>query len=193
MHSAINLVITQIYSPNEVTLYNISYKYFSVMQMFWGILLAPLWSAITEAFSVGDFDWIKNSMRKLKYLAIGSSFIILIMLIFSPTVYDLWIGKKIDIPFSLSLSFAVYSLVFVFFAPYISFLNGTGKIKLNTYMVVFQSIIYIPVIYLFIKVFNFGLPGIVYASIVCELPLRITQPIQYHKIIKNKAKGIWNQ
>lgn len=191
--SATNLIITQAYSPNEVTVYNIALKYFSVVNMFFGIILTPFWSAITDAFAVNDYNWIRETISKLKYSAMVISGITLIMLFVSPTVYVLWIGKDLHIPFSLSVAMAISSLIYIFFSPYVHFLNGTGKIKLNTYLVVIQSIIYIPVVYIFIKIFNFGVPGIVYASLLCEIPLRITQPMQYYKIINKKAKGIWNQ
>jgi O-antigen/teichoic acid export membrane protein len=193
VHSATNLIITQYYSPYEVTIYNIAFKYFFIIQMFWGIILAPLWSGITDAYTVDDFIWIKNTMKKLRYLASVSSLIIIIMLIASPLVYRLWIGDSLSIPINLSFALAMYSIIYVFFVPYITFLNGTGKIKLSTYMVIFQSIIFLPLVYLFIKVLDFGVPGIVYASIVCEIPLRITQPIQYYKLINKRAKRIWDK
>ncbi len=191
--SATNFIITQFYSPKEVVIYNIAFRYFTVISMIWGIIQAPMWSAITEAFHVDDFRWIRKMMQKMNHLAIGGTIVILIMLLFSDSIYKLWVGENIHVPFSLSVSLAVSSLVFVFFSPYVLFLNGVSKIQLNVILVIFQSIIYIPVAYIFAKTLNFGLAGIVFASILCELPLRITQPLQYFKIINKTAVGIWNK
>jgi O-antigen/teichoic acid export membrane protein len=191
--SATNFIVAQFYSPKEVVIYNIAFKYFAVISMFWGIIQTPMWSAITEAFHVDDFKWIRKMMQKLKHLAIGGSLIILIMLLFSDSIYTLWVGKNIAVPFSLSVSLAASSLVFIFFTPFSIFLNGVSKIQLSTILTIFQLIIYIPLAYLFAKTLNFGLAGIIFAAIFCELPLRITQPFQYSKIINKTATGVWNK
>lgn len=191
VYSSTNFLIVQFFSPNEVTVYNIGYKYFSIITMLFGIFLTPLWSAITEAFAMHDFYWIINVMRKYKKLAILLSIGSIIMLFSSETIFKIWVGSAITIPFSLCTVLALQTIIYTFWSPYIAFLNGTGKIKLVSYMVLFQSIAYIPVAYILVKMLNIGLPGIVIASIICELPIRIIQPIQYSKLIKGNATGIW--
>jgi len=79
------------------------------------------------------------------------------------------------------------------FSPYIVFLNGVSKIKLNLILVLCQTGFYIPLAIFFGKYLNYGIIGILLAQLVVELPLRITQPMQYYKIINRKAKGIWNK
>jgi O-antigen/teichoic acid export membrane protein len=191
--SATNFIIAQFYSPAEVTVYNIAFKYFSLVIMFWGIIQAPVWSAITDAFQLNDYEWIRNLMKKMNYLAVAGVIILGVMLVLADMAYYYWVGGKIQVPFSLSAALAVDTLIFVIFSPYALFLNGVSKIHLNTILVIFQSVIYIPLAYYFAKTLHIGVAGIIIAALVCELPLRISQPLQYYKIINKTARGIWNK
>jgi O-antigen/teichoic acid export membrane protein len=191
--SATNFIIAQFYSPKDVAVYNIAFKYFSLVIMIWGIIQTPMWSAITDAYQVDDLPWIKSLMKKMKILAAGGVVIIAVMLLSADMVYYYWLGGKIHVPFSLSVVLAADTLVFVFFSPYALFLNGVSKIHLNTILVIFQSLIYIPLAYYFAKSLQIGLAGIVLAALVCELPLRISQPVQYSKIINKTARGVWDK
>jgi len=60
-----NIIIAHLFGPQEVTPYNIAYKYFSVITMSFSIIMLPLWSAYTEAWVKRDIDWIKNTINKL--------------------------------------------------------------------------------------------------------------------------------
>jgi O-antigen/teichoic acid export membrane protein len=193
IYSSTNLIITQFYDPTAVTSYNIAFKYFSIITMVYGILISPFWSSVTEAYELGDIQWLKNTIKKYNYVSGILIIGIIIMLMVSSFVYKWWVGSNIYIPFSLSVVVALQTLMYVVFTPYISFLNGVGKIKLITYFVVIQSLIYIPLVFVFNKYLAIGVAGILLVSIVIELPLKITQYIQSNKIINQKAKGIWNE
>jgi Na+-driven multidrug efflux pump len=47
--------------------------------------------------------------------------------------------------------------------------------------------------YFFVKVLNWGIEGVVIASIISNFYSPIIAPIQYYKLINGKAKGIWNE
>lgn len=63
-----NILITNILSPSDVTLYQISYRYFSLLIMVFTLISAPLWSATTDAYARGDVEWIRNVMEKMRFL-----------------------------------------------------------------------------------------------------------------------------
>lgn len=191
--SSTNFIITQFFSPQDVTSFNIAFKYFSIITMTFGIILTPMWSAVTEAYHKKDYEWIKNSMHKFKLFAIALSALSVVMLFISEYVYKIWIGDAVDIPFTLSLAICIQTIIYTFSSPYVTFLNGTGKIKLVSYLVIIQSIVYLPIVYVLVKYFNLGVFSIILASLICEIPIRIVQPYQYLLIINNKAKGIWNK
>lgn len=153
----------------------------------------PLWSATTEAFAVNDFEWIKNVMKKLNKIAMYFAILAIIMLVFANWIYKIWVGINIEIPYLVTITMFFYVIIYLFASPYSHFLNGVGKIKLNFYLVILQALSFFPYVYLFAKYFELGVAGIIIASIVCELPIRFTQPIQYLKIVNNRATGIWNK
>ena len=57
------LIISHEISPNEVTPYNITFRYFGVITMFATLIMTPLWSAYTEAYTKNDIPWIKNIIK----------------------------------------------------------------------------------------------------------------------------------
>lgn len=49
-YSLSNFLILYYLTPSDVTNYNISYKYFSIITILNNIVCLPLWSAFTEAY-----------------------------------------------------------------------------------------------------------------------------------------------
>jgi O-antigen/teichoic acid export membrane protein len=188
-----NIIITQISGPQEVTSYNIAYKYFGVVTMLFTVVTAPMWSAYTDAYAKKEFDWIRQATKKI-YKLWGVVFIgLLAMLFLSGYAYDLWIGDSVSIPFSLSLVMAVWVMLSTSIMVFSNFLSGISKIKLSLWHSVFVSIINIPLSIFFAKNMGMGSTGVILASVCCVFPRVIFQPVQYFKIISGTAKGIWNK
>ena len=187
-----NIIISQLFNPSEVTPYNISYKYFSIVTTFFMIILSPFWSAYTDAYAKKDFIWIKNIIKsslKIWYIIL---FIIVIMLALSNWIYEFWIGNVIQISFSLSLTMAVYIIAYTFNAIFVVFINGTGKLQLQLYSSIASIILNIPLSIILAKTFGIGTPGVMMATIICISPMLVVGPLQTKKIINNSAKGVWN-
>jgi Na+-driven multidrug efflux pump len=73
------------------------------------------------------------------------------------------------------------------------FINGVGKIQLQLILSFISAILFIPLAYIFIKYCHLGIEGIVLASIIGNIEGFVFAPIQYYKIINNKAVGVWNK
>jgi Na+-driven multidrug efflux pump len=73
------------------------------------------------------------------------------------------------------------------------FINGVGKVLLQTYCLVLGVILFIPSIYFFIEYLGWGIEGVVMSVIIANFYSLFVAPIQYYKIINNKAHGIWNR
>lgn len=193
LFSTDNFIISKLFLPAEVVPYNIAFKYISIAHMIFIIILSPYWSSITEAYTKQDYDWIKKSMRNLSKFTISFIVMIVIMVIIAPFIYRIWIGNAVYIPFTLTLAMALYFILTIIYAPYTYFINGTGKIKLQMYSVLVTAILNIPLSIFLAKTMNLGVIGVILATIICILPHTILCPIQYFKIINNKAYGIWNR
>lgn len=189
-----NIIIARSFGPVEVTSYNIVYKYFNMINMVFAIFLSPFWSASTEAYAKGDYQWIKNGIKKYNLLNIAVVGISLIMLIFSEYFYDLWLGDgTVDIDFRLSLWGFIFFNVSMFAGKYISFLNGISALRIQFWSCLVSPIIYIAVVLIFINYFNMGVYSIFAAAVIANYNAFILAPFQYYMIIIKGKKGIWTK
>jgi len=153
--------------------------------------MTPFWSAITEAWVKQDTEWIKATMNKLKLLWLVLTILTICMLLVSSFVYKLWVGKDLLVPVSISMAMASYVIINAWNGIYSQFLNGVGKIKLQLYIAMAGTIINIPLaIYLGN---NFGIYGVVLSTTIISIAAAIISPIQYNRIINNRAHGVWVQ
>ena len=184
-----NLIITQLFGPQEVTPYNIAFKLFTAVTMGFSIILTPFWSAITDAYTKNDFEWIKKTTRRIiKIWLIGFAGTI-ILLVISPIIYRVWIGDKINISMSLSSMCALYVTLTNWNNIWAYIINGTGKLLISLLLAIVQALLYIPLAILFGK--SFGIIGVVLALCTCMMVSGFVAPIQYHKLIYLKSKGLW--
>lgn len=164
-----NFLISHIFSPEEVTPYSIANRYFNVVAMVFTIVLNPLWSAITDAYAKSDIGWIKVTINKMIRLWCISSIILLLMVLVSPIIYKIWIGNSVIIPYSLSLSIAVYNIVFLWTNIFSAYCNGVGHLKSALWSMSVAAIAFIPLCYKMTD--TLGLNGVAYSmAIVLLLP-----------------------
>lgn len=192
LFSTDNFIISKLFGPEEVVPYNIAFKYFSIITMVYSILLTPYWSSFTEAYTKNDFVWIKKSVGNIQKIWIFIPLALIGMILLSDWVYNLWVGDNVSISLSLSLSMALFVLLMTFNMVYVNFINGVGKIKLQLITAIISIGINIPLSIFFAKYLEWGINGVIIAT-CCSLGYSvILRPLQYYKIINNKAKGIWD-
>lgn len=183
--NAVSFIIMKYYGASDVTSYNIAYRYFTVLTMIWGIITAPIWSATTDAFAREDYAWIKNLLKKFTKLLLGGFSAGGLMLLVSPLVYNIWIGDKVDIPFILSFWVMLNSLVVMTGNTYVAVVNGSGKLKYETYSSVISPIVFVACCAWFISM-DWGVHSIMIASILANFFGVIVAPIQCYYMLKNK-------
>lgn len=187
-----NFIIAQNFGTADVTSYNIVYKYFGMLQMLFSILLAPFWSASTEAYIKKDIAWIKKGIRKYNQFSLLLLGIGIIMLLLASTAYDLWLGKgKVSISFLLSFWGLVYFFSTFIADTYVSFLNGINALRIQFVACIFSPLVFIGVALLLIRFFKLGTFSLFIASIICNFNGLILAPLQYHMIVNKNKKGIW--
>lgn len=186
-----NIIIAQLFGPAQVTPFNIAYKYFSLIPMGFGIIMLPFWSAFTEAWYKKDMEWIRNVMKNLIIVWGLVTIVAIIMLIFSNLIYRLWVGKEIVVPFSISAVIASYVILNAWCSIFSNFLNGVGKIKLQIFSGISGALINVPLAIFLGK--HIGISGVLLSTSLLAAASAIWSPIQYWKLINNKAKGIWNK
>jgi len=188
-----NMIITQLFGPAEVTPYNIAHKYFGMAMMGFIIIVAPFWSAFTEAYTKEDFNWIKKSIKKLISSWIVLALGVIIMLIIANPFYAFWLGGKIKVPLLLSVFMAFYVIMLSWNTIFVHFINGVGKVRLQRNLSIITALLNIPLSIFFAKYLDMGISGIILGTISCLAIWIVIGPVQYYKIINKTAKGIWNK
>lgn len=191
LYQTSNIIISHLFGPEQVTPYNIAYKYFGIITMVFSMIMLPLWSAYTEAWIKKDISWIKNTINKLILIWVLIATIVIIMFISSTFIYRMWVGKEIKVPISVSAVMAAYVIINGWCGIFSQFLNGVGKIKLQLYSGIFGALINIPLAIMLAK--HLGIYGVILSTVLLGTVSAIWSPIQYMKIINNKAKGIWDK
>lgn len=189
MYQSSNFIIIKYFGPEDVTNYNIAFKYFNVLTMGMNVFSLPLWSAITNAYVLKDYKWIQDSIRKYSHIALGFTVIGGIMLLFSNEVYKLWLGSDIVIPISLSICFFIYNSTCLFGGIFCSFTNGTGMLKIQFLSCLASPLVFIFACYLFIRVYNLGVYSIILAMLLSSFNGYILAPIQYRNWIKQISRN----
>lgn len=189
LFSTSNMIIAQYLGPEEVTAYNIALKYFGVLNSVFVLIANPFWSAITDAYHRNDTEWIRRSIRKLTAVWGFLSLSAVVMLAAADSVYRIWIGDAVYVPFSVSLAMTLFVILSNWNSIFAAFLNGTGKIRLQLYSAAFVSVINIPLSIVLTQ--RFGLSGVIIGTVCCVAVGSVWAPIQYYKLINNTADGIW--
>lgn len=186
-----NMIIAQLFGPSMVTPYNVAFKYFSVLLMGFMIIVGPFWSAFTEAWTKKDVAWITVIMKKLIIIWLVLVAGGIIMLVSSGFVFKVWIGDDFVVPFSVSLLLLSWILLMAWNGIFSHFLNGVGKIKLQLYLGVGVALLNIPAAIILGSLI--GINGILISNVIFAFIQSFIVYIQYSKLIRLNANGIWNK
>ena len=180
------MLITQFLGPQYVTQYDVVFKLFSVISFAHGLVLAPLWSAYTDAYHRGDFMWIRHMLYKqLRVFGLIVLAVVTLILIAKPIIL-LWIGAEFVVSLPLIIVMGLFVLISTWSNIYAILINGIGKIRLQLCTAVVSMLINIPLSWVFSQYFGFRLIGIVMGTI-CSLILgAVVLPIQVHFLIRKK-------
>lgn len=187
-----NILISRLFSPEVVTPYQITYRYFSVVLLVFTIICTPFWTATTDAYEKNDIKWLKNSNRYLNKLILLVVCAIVFMVIISPLFYKIWIGTDVIIPIGMTIMMALFMGITICSLRYSYILNGLSVLNLQLITTLAAAVLFIP---LSITVSHLTHNIIYFLGIMCvvNLPGLILNRIQYKKIMSKTASGIWKK
>jgi len=181
-----NLIISKLFSPADVTPYQIAYRYIHIVFVIFSTICIPFWSATTDAYSRGDVEWLHKSSQKLDLLMVGVMAALLLLILISNFVYKLWIGNDVTIPMDLTISVAIYIFILSLSQRYSYILNGLGILKIQLIFSVSATILYLPIAWYVCKTFN-TVTSLVYVMCLINTPGMIANMWKYKTII-NKLR-----
>lgn len=181
------ILIIQLFGAASVTPYEVVFKYFNIVMSAHSIISTPLWSAYTDAYHREDYSWIRRMIKIQIWIFIIFVVGVLLMIIFSKPIINLWIGNTLNIPPSLPIFMGIYFLTSIWNNIFAMFINGTGRIKLQTITALLSIVINIPLTLYLWKNTGLGVSGIVVASTLSLLLAAIALPIQTYYLLKRNS------
>ena len=162
--STTEIIITRNFGGSYVTIYNLLFRYYGVAGMILYIVLASYWSAFTNAFALNDLDWVRTSMRKLIRMACMFTGIVVLQFLLIKPVFHLWVGDKVPVPMSTSISMALYFIFCLFTDTLVIVINGSGRMRIQSIVTMITAVLHIPVVLFLIRYYHMGLNSIIYAT-----------------------------
>lgn len=178
-NSSDNIIISHTLNVNAVAGFEIVKKLFH-FSMITQVMIQPLWPAFNEALVKKDYAWAKNTLNKsLRLTIISSSLISLPLFLFGKQIIDFWVGPEYTPSWSLLLGF----YLFIIFANY----GGVMSTFFNSGDLVSKQLIFIvlastsSIILKIILSFNFGVSGVVWATLISYLIFYVAPTFQMTK------------
>lgn len=187
-----NIIISSYFTPSAVTPYQVAYRYFSIIFLVFSIFNAPNWTATTDAYARGDIEWIRNAAKRMNMTLLLFLALAVLMVIVSPFAYSIWIGDSTHVSMPLTITMAAYIFAMIYSLAYCYFLNGLGILRLQLICTVSGVVIYFCVVPLLVSCFH-DVIAISIGVTIALLPNAIVNHIQFHKVINQKAEGIWRK
>lgn len=187
----INVAISREAGPIEVTRYSIAHKYFSIINMVVVMIITPIWSAFTDAYTKKDVVWMKSICRNLERVWLISCMVGILLILISPLAYKFWIGSSVDIPLKLSVCVYILIMCKTLGAIYMYMINGIGTIRIQTIIYVLFAIICFPTFSYICR--NWGINYAILVPASVYLTQAIFGRIQLRKLLDGTATGVWNK
>ena len=185
--STSNVLVSRWFSPSEVTVYSIAYRYYNVLILVFGIIISPMWSAVTDAYARRDEEWISGAMKRLTGVWLLFCVFALLMTGGSGIVLRLWIGNGFRAPMSLCVSLAIYNMIYMISMLISAYCNGTGHLRYAVWPIIAAALMFVPCARLLSEVM--GVSGIALSMGVVMIPPTICMYYQYFYDIKQLRRG----
>lgn len=150
--------------------------------------MAPVWSAMTDAYAKKDFNWMKSLYRRLMFLFRLTIVALIVLVIVSPFAYKIWLRGSVDTSLGITILVGVYVLIRVWHMMHATLVNGMGLIKFQMYVVIVQLALF-PILAYFLG-HNFMLVGIIISNCIIVLISGLSLSVQVRKILSQNASGI---
>ncbi|QTQ14530.1 oligosaccharide flippase family protein [Treponema parvum] len=183
-----SIIITHLYSPEQVTPYAITRNLFSIVNSLFVALLVPFWSKYTIENEKKNYVWIKKSINvQLVLLGCGIIGLIILYHIFIPLT-KIWLKKELDFPPYLILTMAILIGTEMFTGVFSIFLNGVSYINGQLSISIIGAILNVPLSIIFAKYLGFGVTGVCFATVCCQMLGVIFLPVFTIKFLKQNMK-----
>lgn len=188
LYTTDNFIISNIFSPKDVTPYYILLKYFGFPLIFFRTIMNSYWSAITVKKEENNYVWIHSVLSKLHLVLLIFIAILILLYLIYPAAIKLWLGKTISFDPLLLIGVIIFTLLSLFNSVYSYILNGLTKIKLQKFLAIISILINVPLSYLLAKTLNLGVSGVIFATNISLLIYVIVKRIEVRSTINKQIR-----
>lgn len=181
LYQSSNIIIAQLFNPIEVTPYNIGYRYMNVIVMLFMIVITPLWTAITDAFTKKDYIWIQKSISVMMRIWLLFVALVVLFFVFSTFAIELWVGKSVHVPEIVIIALGIFVILDMWNRIFASFANGITHLKIQLFTAIAEGVLFIPLAVLFSQFM--GVSGVAWALTAVSIIPAIALYIDYKRTI----------
>lgn len=185
--SASNLLISNLYSPEHVTPYQVAFRYTSLAIVAYTIVLAPYWTSTTDAYARGDVAWIRSAAKRLQQFMLCTAAMLVVMCIGAPWVFRLWVGSAGQDAVGLTWMLAGYTLLLIYQSTYSYLLNGMGILRWQVVANVLAALLFVPVTVWLSRETDWGMASVVVGMIVANVPVAVINRWQFGVAMRNAS------
>lgn len=188
-----NLIVSNLFGPEQVTVYTTANKVFTVLSSLFAALVVPLWSKTTVDFARGDIAEIRRTLDKMHMLfAIALAGVIAMVLVFKPLV-RLWLGRDLGFDDLLITLMGVYAVVYMWNTIYSQVINGLTLVNFMVAVACVQAVLNIPLSVFLATSCGLGVNGVLLGTIATMLISSLTYPVYSKKVLdcaESSGRGV---
>ncbi len=155
-----NLIISNVLGSSYVTSYTVVIKLFNFFQSLMGAQLIPMWAALANAKSSGDWHWIRRQFGRVRNLTLAVNLVFFIgMILFGQLIIRLWIGSSVEVSLSLIVLVGFYALARAWADLHSILCNALDQAPISAILGVPIGVITVLIMYF--SASSFGLNGMV--------------------------------
>ena len=172
-----NLIISNLFGPEQVTVYSTANKVFTVIISLFVALVVPFWSKTTVDFARGDIGEIRSTLVKMyRLFAVAATGTALLAVIFKPLV-ALWLGRDLGFTWPLILMMGLYTIVYMWNAIWSQIINGLTLVNFMVAVACVQAVVNIPLSLFLATGCGLGIEGVLLGTILTMAISSVTYPI----------------
>lgn len=183
-----NLIISNLFGPEQVTIYSTANKVFTVIISLFAALVVPLWSKTTVDFARGDIGEIKRTLGKmLKLFGFAAAGTALLAVLFKPLV-ALWLGRDLGFTWSLILMMGFYAIIYMWNTIWSQIINGLTLVNFMISVACVQAVVNIPLSIIFATTCGLGIEGVLLGTILTMMISSVSYPIYTYRALSRAER-----
>lgn len=182
------ILISWLSGPEMVVEYQVYNRIFALLGTVYTLMLTPIWSMVTKAFSENNFLWIKKLYNIFLIFAVIIILVQFLLIPFAQILINLWLGdNSIEVNYFYAAMFAILASMITWIGANNSIANGFGELRTQMIFFTIGILLKFPLAWYLVNELNSWI-GVVIASIISLLLYCIVQPIWLRYYLNKKIK-----